>query len=695
MPELKKVLFVKGALIMARIIRFPLKMKNGAEVRSLDELKENFDLESILGYFTDGKLQTWLADRYYDEKANEVAALSSDMPDLNAKLCKIFEVEYKSESEEPNIDFIQRRNEKLKILCAVTADQNILNNVDFVAMDQDDLYDILDEGTDIIYLYGEKFEIPIFKNNILYIGVNKPIIVFETNKTYYDYDIANISFKNTQFTTSAFPLISKGEKLFLSGKYIEALPYIKKSAENDNPRAMFILSLYFKDGYGAIKINEIERKAWLEKAFQYKEPISSFEYLLRYGSANEFKQFLTETIDELEVLSINGDIFAKFALAYCYCNGNCKKEEPSRGIALYLYAAEQGFALAQYEIGNDYYAGHYELEENEEEAIKWFTKAAKQGLTTAQDRLGYLYYNGYSVDQSYSKAFDWYSLSAEQGESESQFMLGNMYFEGLYLPEDLDNAITWYTKSAEQGYSEAQFKLGQIYDNGDGVTKDYEKACKYFLSYAKSAYHMNKVGKIYEIGDGVSQNYDKALKWYIKAVEMPDADEAEIRDTCISIGRIYDNFYNNYSKAYEWYQKAFTNDISVASTIGGMYEDGENINQDYRKAFEWYKKGAERNDAGSQVGLGRMYGEGKGVDVDTTIAAEWYTKAIELYKEKVEKCTKEVEICQKKALNGEDESGLKLSSAEMNLSFAEMDLSFAELGLSGLKLKDLDFSNLF
>ena len=46
---------------MARIIRFPLKMKNGAEIRTLDELKENFDLESVLGYFTDGKLATWLA----------------------------------------------------------------------------------------------------------------------------------------------------------------------------------------------------------------------------------------------------------------------------------------------------------------------------------------------------------------------------------------------------------------------------------------------------------------------------------------------------------------------------------------------------------------------------------------------------------------------------------------------------------
>ena len=71
---------------MARKIRFPLKMKNGAEVHTLDELKENFDLESVLGYFTDGKLATWLADRYYDETAEAVSALSADSPELNAML---------------------------------------------------------------------------------------------------------------------------------------------------------------------------------------------------------------------------------------------------------------------------------------------------------------------------------------------------------------------------------------------------------------------------------------------------------------------------------------------------------------------------------------------------------------------------------------------------------------------------------
>lgn len=122
---------------MAKKIRFPLQMKDGAAVRTLEELREHFDLESVLGYFADGKLKTWLSDRYYDEMAEKVASLTADTPDLNAKLCEIFGVEYSSDADETDFEALQRRNEKLRVLREVTDNQAILNNVDAVAFDQD------------------------------------------------------------------------------------------------------------------------------------------------------------------------------------------------------------------------------------------------------------------------------------------------------------------------------------------------------------------------------------------------------------------------------------------------------------------------------------------------------------------------------------------------------------------------------
>ena len=65
---------------------------NGTDVRTIEELRENFDLSSVLGYLTNGKLVTWLEDRYYDNEAMAVRALSTDETDLNQKLMSILGV---------------------------------------------------------------------------------------------------------------------------------------------------------------------------------------------------------------------------------------------------------------------------------------------------------------------------------------------------------------------------------------------------------------------------------------------------------------------------------------------------------------------------------------------------------------------------------------------------------------------------
>lgn len=69
--------------------RFYLIMKNGAEVNTLPELQENYDVESVLTYFADGQLMTWLNDRYYSFTAEAIDALSNNMPDLESRIYNI------------------------------------------------------------------------------------------------------------------------------------------------------------------------------------------------------------------------------------------------------------------------------------------------------------------------------------------------------------------------------------------------------------------------------------------------------------------------------------------------------------------------------------------------------------------------------------------------------------------------------
>ena len=55
--------------------------------------------------------------------------------------------------------------------------------------------------------------------------------------------------------------------------------------------------------------------------------------------------------------------------------------------------------------------------------MKWFRKAAEQGIAEAQFILGMRYAAGRGVRQDYAEAIKWYRKSAEQGFARSEKML--------------------------------------------------------------------------------------------------------------------------------------------------------------------------------------------------------------------------------------------------------------------------------
>ena len=156
-------------------MKFALKMKDGVRVRTLQELRDNFDLDHITEYFLDGKLETWLEDRYYDEELEQIRKLNKKDPELQKKLCQIFGVEYAAGSL--TIDEIEVRNRKLARLKEITDDEEILAHADSVAFSQEELVDLLDEGVDTIYLCGSEFTIPEQKPNKVYIGINTKMVI--------------------------------------------------------------------------------------------------------------------------------------------------------------------------------------------------------------------------------------------------------------------------------------------------------------------------------------------------------------------------------------------------------------------------------------------------------------------------------------------------------------------------------------
>ena len=110
------------------------------------------------------------------------------------------------------------------------------------------------------------------------------------------------------------------------------------------------------------------------------------------------------------------------------------------------------------------------------DAVRWYRKAAEQGLAAAQFNLGTMYGDGQGVPQDHGEAARWYRKAADQGDANGQHNLGGSYVHGRGVPQDYGEAVRWYRRAADQGHAGAQCNLGQRYSNGQGVPKDCAEA---------------------------------------------------------------------------------------------------------------------------------------------------------------------------------------------------------------------------
>lgn len=121
-------------------------------------------------------------------------------------------------------------------------------------------------------------------------------------------------------------------------------------------------------------------------------------------------------------------------------------------------------------------------------AVRLLEPLARSGQAQAQMRLGLLYYHGHGVRESDAEALRWFERAARQGLPEAQHHLANMYAFGLAsLPPDEDPArvaAQWYFEAARQGHAESQYALGILFLTGSGVVQDKAEADKWIARAA-------------------------------------------------------------------------------------------------------------------------------------------------------------------------------------------------------------------
>ncbi len=212
-----------------------------------------------------------------------------------------------------------------------------------------------------------------------------------------------------------------------------------------------------------------------------------------------------------------------------------------------------------FDLGLQYYK-----QQDYTQAIKWFTKAAKEGDFDAQYNLSLMYAAGRGVKKSETKAIYWLSESARNGNEEAQKILdklGVKVKEGketsksddlfskvmlAYSGKDYKQAFKLGIKAVktiknDQGnIAWLQNMLADLYYYGDGVKKDYAKSCKWRIKAEKSPkgfnFDMNvdegqyqtQLGVCYYYGNGVKKSKKAAIKWFKKSAKNGNKDAQKI-----------------------------------------------------------------------------------------------------------------------------------------------------------------------
>jgi len=129
---------------------------------------------------------------------------------------------------------------------------------------------------------------------------------------------------------------------------------------------------------------------------------------------------------------------------------------PTERFSLYARAAEEGHAVAQYNVAMMYANGEA-VNVDYQQAVYWFRKSADQRFAPAQLRLGELYYfgmGGLPVDRRHAARL--FEAAASQGDPDACLDLAIMLGSGDVLPLDPARARAMLDRAANGGNESAE-----------------------------------------------------------------------------------------------------------------------------------------------------------------------------------------------------------------------------------------------
>ena len=336
-------------------------------------------------------------------------------------------------------------------------------------------------------------------------------------------------------------------------------------------------------------------------------------------------------------------------------------------VAVALHLAEHGAnaPIAQFWLAHCYLVGKG-IEQNEQEAIKWFQKAADQDCIQAIEALGLIHKRNPGTEGNLAKALAYFQLAAQRDSLVAQFNLASMLMHGEGTERNPTLAVHWYRQSANRGYGEAQQCLARCLRSGTGTQQDLPEALKWFRAAAAQgiAEALWEAGEILFTDMGSHSDQIQALNcWIASARQGFSTAQYFVGTMLLSEARGSKHTSKHTSEAIVWLERAANQgNLPARHRLAQVYSDGKLVGKDlsqvrkwllilaeqgnpvgqkdlanlylnsdthqgFTDALPWFRKAAAQDNADAQCALGWMHLKGKGVRPKHSKALDWFAKA--------------------------------------------------------------------
>ncbi len=243
---------------------------------------------------------------------------------------------------------------------------------------------------------------------------------------------------------------------------------------------------------------------------------------------------------------------ASYWQGVCYRDGIGTQQNDELTFDCFKKAAERGCSDAYYWLAL-YYRNGKGCQQNDELAFVWITKAVEFadasflfnittgfGINLAETYwfLGKLYAEGQGVAQNDEQAIKWFAKAAEKGITEAQFHLAQCYEYGIGVGTDICLANEYYEAIAETDFvdTETQYRLAKIFMYG-GVEKNYSVGMKWLIRAVQANHaeacqwlentYLNFVFPYFSGREKIDQCHKFAFQWLLSRHEK-NPDDFEI-----------------------------------------------------------------------------------------------------------------------------------------------------------------------